>query len=180
MSETTRAEDRLQLAQWHLSRADQLRLGLVNRAGALLSANALVIAGTAFISGSTLSRISPIIGVTALLALAVSAYSIAQVTGVLTGPRRVPALSRPQSSPIPIAFSYSDTVNEFSSPRAFQDQLLAQSIEEATNDATLELWRCISIHHLRTIKLQRATRGLLASAIVLVVMTAEKLLLGLL
>ncbi|MFB7178029.1 hypothetical protein ACFCYI_10030 [Streptomyces sp. NPDC056257] len=117
---------------------------------------------------------------TALLALAVSAYSIAQVTGVLTGPRRVPALSRPQSSPIPIAFSYSDTVNEFSSPRAFQDQLLAQSIEEATNDATLELWRCISIHHLRTIKLQRATRGLLASAIVLVVMTAEKLLLGIL
>ncbi|MFE2972990.1 hypothetical protein ACFXKC_57775 [Streptomyces sp. NPDC059340] len=53
---------------------------------------------------------------------------------------------------------------------------MAQSTEEVADAAILELWRCIHLHHLRTIKLQRATRYLLASAMILVAMTAEKML----
>ncbi|WP_405392598.1 hypothetical protein OG596_35305 [Streptomyces sp. NBC_01102] len=179
MSEAMQAEERLKLAQWHLSRSDQLRLGLISRASTLLSANALVMTGIAFISSSTTARTAVVIGASALIALVVSAYSVIQLTGVLTGSRTLSTLSRPPDSPAPIAFSYGDTINEYRSLSEFEEKFLAQSAEEAANSAILELWSCINLHQLRTIKLQRATRCLLTSAIILVVITAEKMLFGL-
>ncbi|MEU2286998.1 hypothetical protein ABZ614_34605 [Streptomyces sp. NPDC013178] len=175
MSEPMRSEEKLQLAQWHLARSDQLRLGLVSRASALLSANALVMTGIVVVSSSVSSRIAPIVGASALIALAVSTYSATLVAGVLTGSGNLPTLSRQPHHPPAIAFSYGDTLKGFSTQREFQDQFLAQSAEEAAKDAALELWRCISLHHLRTIKLQRATRCLLASALILAITTTEKL-----
>jgi hypothetical protein len=109
----------------------------------------------------------------------VNAYSVIQLTGVLTGSRTLSTLSRPPDSPAPIAFSYGDTINEYNSLSGFQEKFLAQNAEEAANDAILELWRCVNLHGVRTSKLQRATRCLLTSAIILVVITAEKMLLGL-
>ncbi|MFB7619685.1 hypothetical protein [Kitasatospora sp. NPDC056181] len=176
MGEELRAEDRLQLAQWHLGRADGLRLGLVNRAGTLLSANALVITGVVFASGAPSSDVSPVIGAAALVALAVSAYSAAQVASVLTGSRGLPALSRSVGSPVPIAFSYRDTVRAFDTPEEFQTRFSAQTAQEAANSAVLELWRCISIHQLRARKMQRATQSLLVGATALVAMTAARLI----
>ncbi|WP_329491704.1 hypothetical protein OG618_35290 [Kitasatospora sp. NBC_01246] len=175
MSEELRAEERLQLAQWHLTRADGLRLGLVNRAGTLLSADALVITGVVFASGATSSDVSPVIGAAALLALVVSAGSAALAASVLTGFRRLPGMSRPAGFPVPIAFGYGDTVGAFGSPEEFRSGFSAQSVEAAADSAVLELWRCISVHQLRARRMQRATQCLLAGAALLVVMAAARL-----
>ncbi|MEV6973228.1 hypothetical protein [Kitasatospora sp. NPDC093806] len=172
-------EERLQLAQWHLVRADGLRLGLVNRAGALLSANALVITGAVFASGATSSEVSPVVGAVALVALVVSAISAALSASVLTGFRGRPALSRPSGFPVPLAFSYGDTVSACGSAEEFRAGFVAQSVATAADAAVLELWRCISVHQLRARRMQRATRYLVAGAALLVVMAAERLLTGL-
>ncbi|MEV0194778.1 hypothetical protein AB0I39_40460 [Kitasatospora purpeofusca] len=165
-------EDRLRLAQWHLVRADGLRPGLVNRAGALLSADALVVTGVVFASGATSSEVSPVLGALGLVALVVSACSAALV---LTGSGRLPALSRPSGSVVPIAFSYGDTVEAFASAEQFRAGLGAQTVEEAADAAAVELWRCIGVHQLRARRMRRATQYLLGGAVLLVAMAAAKL-----
>ncbi|KJY25454.1 hypothetical protein [Streptomyces sp. NRRL S-495] len=176
MSEEPRPEDRLHLAQWRLVRADGLRLGLVNRAGTLLSANALVMTGVVFASGATSSDVSPAIGAVGLVALVVSACSAALAASVLTGSGKLPALAQPLDSVVPIAFSYGDTVKAFSSPEHFRAGLAAQTVEAAADAAALELWRCISVHQLRARRMRRATQYLLGGAVLLVAMAAAKLI----
>ncbi|MFG2697187.1 hypothetical protein [Kitasatospora sp. NPDC048407] len=175
MDEQLRPEGRLQLAQWHLDRADALRLGLVNRAGTLLSANALLMTGVVFASGATSSDVSPAIGAVGLLALVVSAFSATLAASVLTGSGKLPSLAQPPDALVPVAFSYSDTVKAFASPEQFREGLSAQTVEAAADAAALELWRCISVHQLRARRMRRATQYLLGGAALLVTMAAMKL-----
>ncbi|MEV4436775.1 hypothetical protein [Streptomyces sp. NPDC049555] len=175
MSDEIQAKEALKLAQWHLSRADQLRLGLVSRTSALLSANALVIAGAVLVSSSPSSRLAPIIWGSTLVVLTMSTYSVVQATGVLTGPLRGRDLSRPPGFPPSLSFSYKDTLDEFSDPLAFRDGFMTQSTGDATRSALLELWRCMTLHQLRMARLHRATRSLLASTMVLIATAAERM-----
>ncbi|MFB8242877.1 hypothetical protein ACFC58_40715 [Kitasatospora purpeofusca] len=165
----------MQLAQWHLVRADALRLGLVNRAGTLLSANAIVMTGVVFASGATASDVSPVIGAVGLVALVVSACSAALAASVLTGSGKLPTLSQPPDAVVPVAFSYGDTVKAFASPEEFRAGLSAQTVEAAADAAALELWRCISVHQLRARRMRRATQYLVGGAALLVAMAAMRL-----
>ncbi|MFJ4097690.1 hypothetical protein ACIPYS_39530 [Kitasatospora sp. NPDC089913] len=175
MGEELCPEERLRLVQWHLVRADGLRLGLVNRAGALLSADALVVTGVVFASGATSSEVSPVLGAVGLAALVVSVCSVALAALVLTGSGRLPALSRPSGAVVPIAFSYGDTVEAFASVEQFRAGLCAQTLEAAADAAAVELWRCISVHQVRVRRMRHATQYLLGGAVLLVAMAAARL-----
>ncbi|MEU0332543.1 hypothetical protein [Streptomyces sp. NPDC006193] len=63
------------------------------------------------VSGSISSRVAPVIGVSALSALAVSAYSVVQVMGVLMGTRTPSTSSGPPETRLSLAYSYSGTVS---------------------------------------------------------------------
>ncbi|GLX04584.1 hypothetical protein [Microbispora sp. NBRC 16548] len=169
---------RLSLAQWHLTRSDQLRLGLIGRAGGILSANALVITGVVLISGFNSSPISPIIGALTLVSLAATTYSTISAIGVFTGSRFIPEVSIGYEDRIPIAFSYSDTISKISSAKDFHHTFTTQTTAEILDAAALELWRCICVHHARTKKLGSATRWMLISAATLIAAAAARIFLG--
>ncbi|MFF0868462.1 hypothetical protein ACFYUV_42360 [Nonomuraea sp. NPDC003560] len=178
MTDETDITARLNLAQWHLTRSDQLRLGLISRAGGILSANALVVTGVVFISGLNSSSISPITGTFALASLAAIAYSTISAVGVFTGSRSIRRISLERDARAPIAFSYSDTISQISSAKDFRDAFTKQTAAETLDAAALELWRCICVHHARTKKLGSATRWMLVSSAALIAAAAAKILLG--
>lgn len=140
--------DHFDLAKWHLVRADQLRLGLVNRVSALLSANALIVAGLVILSDTEKTSSASAIRALCILALAATACSVFRAAGALSVGRKIPTLSHPRTMAISLAFSYSDTVETVENVADFQERFRTQTPGDSLDSATLELWRCLNVHHL--------------------------------
>ena len=158
----------VEVMRWHILRADGQRSGLWTRAAAILSANALVVAGTAVMTsaGSNAAWWSLI---TAILPLVASLLSIYEASNVLGGMQDWSHTFVKQDSPKPILYSLPETVNALDTYDNFRSVVMSRSIDEEMGDAMSELWRISVLHRLRIHQLRRSLRWFEISVPLLVI-----------
>ena len=162
MSYTADAERLIEVMRWHIMRADGQRQGLWMRAAAVLSADALVIAGTAVLA-STASKAAWWSLATTALPLAAAMISIFEAIGVIGGVRNWSQRFTEHDSPTPILYSLPDTVKYLGCYEKFRETVMGRSAEKELNDAMSELWRMSVLHRTRLHQLRRSMRWLQAS-----------------
>src|ERR1022692_1375661 len=109
MNKSIDTKELIEVVRWHIVRADGLRNGLWTRAAAILSANALVVAGTAVLAstGNSAAWWSLSTAVAPLIASMASIYEASNVISTIQGWSRTFA---EQDSPTPVIYSAPDTV----------------------------------------------------------------------
>lgn len=150
------------IVRWHILRADGLRGGLWTRAAAVLSADALVIAGTAvLVSASSNAKWWSLL--TAALPLIAAMISVYEATNIVGGITNWQDAFGQRHSPTPLFYSLPETVRELVTYEKFRLAMAERSIETELNDATSELWRISILHHRRLHQLRRSIRWLQVS-----------------
>jgi polysaccharide pyruvyl transferase WcaK-like protein len=162
MSHSTEAERLTELIRWHIMRADGQRQGFWMRAAAVLSADALVIAGTAVLA-STSSKAAWWSLATSALPLTAAMISIFEAISVIGGVRNWAYKFTEFNSPAPILYSLPETVRHFGDYEKFRETVMSRSAEKELNDAISELWRLSVLHRIRLHQLRRSMRWLQAS-----------------
>ena len=162
---------RLASLRWHVTRLDSFRQGLWNRAGVILSANALVTAAAAILIsvGSRTGRGVVVAAALAMLAVLASVYEAMGVGGA-----RHQWLGLYSDRPSPPAFLYAvtETMLDAKDYQGFQSALTAWTVPEKIEAATSEIWRLEVLHHRRVIQLLRSLRWLFAGLILLTLSAA--------
>jgi len=129
MSHSTEAERLTELIRWHIMRADGQRQGFWMRAAAVLSADALVIAGTAVLA-STSSKAAWWSLATSALPLTAAMISIFEAISVIGGVRNWAYKFTEFNSPAPILYSLPETVRHFGDYEKFRETVMSRSAFE--------------------------------------------------
>jgi hypothetical protein len=156
VADLVHAKEMIETLRWHIARADAQRSGLWTRAAAVLSANALVVAGTAVMasagSGAAWWGL-----ITAILPLAASMISIYEASNIIAayahGRNRALAA---WDSPTPILYSLPATVDYAQNYDNFRLIVTSRTMEKKLNNAIAELWRISVLHRSRLGHLRRA------------------------
>lgn len=168
MGDSRRLAYQLDMIRWHLSRSDAQRSGLWTRAGAVLTADTLVIAGAALMLtlGTRSSGGSLVAALVALVFVLMSTVEIMRVIAAVWEWRRsFPAAD----SPTPLLFCMLDTVRASTGFADFKEKAAAQTLKEQVDAGMSELWRISVLHTKRIYQLRRAARWLMLSVISLVI-----------
>jgi hypothetical protein len=153
------------LAKWHIARSDSLRNSVATRASVTLSANALIVAGTALLSNQFLDRASSaspalviLFALIAIFSLVLVAGSVAFAIGTLVTKKnwRVAVDDRPS-----LGFSGLSTVKYSANVDEFKDMFCNATDDEVLRAAVVELWAGLSTYLRRYVSLRRAIRWLL-------------------
>ena len=152
----------IELIRWHIIRADGQRQGFWMRAAAVLSADALVIAGTAVLA-STSSKAAWWSLATTAMPLTAAMISIFEAISVIGGMRNWGQRFTEYGSPTPILYSLPETAKHLGSYEKFRETVVNRSAEKELNDAISELWRMSVLHRTRLHQLHRSMRWLQAS-----------------
>ena len=162
-------EKTFELLLWHLKRFDKMRVTISNRAAIVLSANALLLTGTAFLIDKTLSIkiniseqliIISCICLTFILLGFSTYYSMNTLISIKS--------SRELFGDLPkmLFFSPRDTVDEYKNNyEEFKKRILNLTIEENILYATTTLWNGINHNWLRYQFLRKATKYIILSMI---------------
>lgn len=153
------AKELIGVIRWHIVRADTQRGGLWTRAAAVLSADALVIAGAAVLA-SSVSNAAWWSVATAVLPIAAAMVSIFEVINMINGIRNWGAKFAEQNSPAPLLYSLPETVRNLRTYENFRATVVNRSAERELTDAMSELWRISVLHLERLHQLRRSTRWL--------------------
>ncbi|MTE17459.1 hypothetical protein [Nocardia aurantiaca] len=148
----------LEAVHWHLTREDTQRAAVSTRAGAVLSANALVVAGTALAFSLKGTRpLSLWVFGPAFCALVLVGGSVVCATQALvmlrSSERR---FSQPRTAASTL-YSLSRISREWPTFDEFRAAVVDQSIEQQLRGALDELWRHSHLHHFRYRKLRQGT-----------------------
>ena len=143
----TTAEQHLDLIHWHMIRGDGLRSSLANRAGSLLSTDALIVAGVALAVGLGNQHPRLAVLVTSLATLLCVAGSVINASLVLITVRRWHQQFRDSDVPSPFLYSYTEMRGNFAD---FRSRVLSESSEQLLEHALVELWRCGRLHNTGT------------------------------
>ena len=157
----------LDLAKWHISRSDALRNSVATRASVILSANALIVAGTALISNQFLvhiSSVAPALAVTfaflAIASLILVAGSVAFAISTLVTKKSW--RSSIDSGPS-LGFSGLSTVKYAANVDDFESMFCNADHDQILRAALVELWVGVSTYLHRYVSLRRATQWLLGA-----------------
>ncbi|MBF6174402.1 hypothetical protein [Nocardia blacklockiae] len=155
----------LDAVRWHLLRQDAKFAAVTTRAAAVLSTNALVVAGTALaftLNGSR--QVNPWVLGPALGTLVLVAASVTYATQALVLLRRrrlsVYFATRSEASAL---YSYTYISRRWRSFDDFRESVMDQSPEQQLRGALDEMWRTSHLHLYRYLKFRKATWLLLAS-----------------
>lgn len=157
----------IEVMRWHIMRADGQRQGLWTRSAAVLSADALVIAGTAVLASSVSRAAWWSLAVTGL-PITAAMISIFEAISVIGGVRNWGQKFTEHDSPAPILYSLPETVRYLDSYEKFRDAVMGHSMESELN-AISELWRVSILHRTRLHQLRRSMRWLQASLPLLII-----------
>ncbi|MFG1792489.1 hypothetical protein [Nocardia sp. NPDC049149] len=160
----------LDSVHWHLVREDAQRASISTRAGAVLSTNALVVAGTALAISLKGSRpLNPAVFVPALCTLLFVAASVVYATRALVMLRQTEVGFVEPRSGASMFYNLSGISRHWPTFEDFRAAAMNQSPEQQLRGALDELWRVSHLHLYRYLKLRRAAWLLLASIGLLVV-----------
>ncbi|MFB7718941.1 hypothetical protein [Nocardia sp. NPDC056100] len=150
--------------RWHIAREDQLRAAVSTRAGAVLSTNALVIAGTALSFSFRDSR-RPNIAMlcTSLSALVFVAGSVMFASMALITLRRKDLRFFGPRDDASALYYYPGIRRKWPTVEAFREAVMNQSPEQQLRGAVVELWRAADLHGHRYRMLRTATWLLLGA-----------------
>jgi len=152
----------LETVHWHILREDQHRAGVASRAGAVLSTNALVIAGTALSFAARGSQ-RPNLATfgSAGATLLVVAASVVFASLALIAPRVwIPRWNAIEGNAFSQVYSYGYYGLTWGTFEEFRDSVANLSTEQQLRGAIIELWKASYIHQIRYRKLRAATRCL--------------------
>lgn len=150
------------IVRWHILRADGQRGGLWTQTAAVLSADALVIAGTAvLISASSDAKWWSLL--TAVLPLIAAMTSVYEATNIVGGITNWHGTFGEKDSPTPFFYSLPETVKTLATYEKFRLAITERSIGAELDDATSELWRVSILHRRRLHQLRRSIRWLQVS-----------------
>ncbi|GLY87382.1 hypothetical protein [Actinoallomurus iriomotensis] len=165
----------LERIQWHLSRCDQIRSNLANRAAITLSANALTVAGsTTFLASATDSlRTAPTLlkYLSAAGGFCVLTFSATSIIYAIQAIVNIRTWRRVHGEDVPISLFYhqSDTARNVATYADFKDRFHSATDDELVDYALADLWMVIRTVHLRHTRFRRSVRFLLASLLSLVI-----------
>lgn len=147
----------LEMVHWHLTREDHLRAALATRVGAVLSTNALVIAGTTLafsMRGS--QRLHTAVLVTAIGALCFAAASVVCASMALNMLWRTDLRAHGPRSDGGAVYNYTRIGDKWSTFESFRKTVGELSREQQLRGAVDELWRASQLHLYRYRKLRAA------------------------
>ncbi|WP_280409645.1 hypothetical protein [Nocardia brasiliensis] len=154
----------LDAVRWHIGREDQLRAAVSTRAGAVLSTNALVIAGTALsFSFRDARRPNLTMLCTTLGALLFVAGSVIFASMALITLRRTDRQFFGPREDASAVYYYTGISDQWSTFDAFRESVMNQSQEQQFRGALVELWRAANLHRYRYRKLRTAAWLLLGA-----------------
>ncbi|MEV6768655.1 hypothetical protein AB0N05_08460 [Nocardia sp. NPDC051030] len=156
----------LEAVHWHIVREDQHRVGVATRASAVLSTNALVIAGTALAASVRgTQRPNPLVISSTLATLVFVAASVFLASTALVTPQRRKWVPRWDGidSDSSMVYSYPYYDYRWSSFEEFRKSITDQSPEQQLRGAILELWKATFVDQYRYRKLRLSTRCLIGS-----------------
>jgi hypothetical protein len=162
----------LEVIHWHILRGDNLRAAVATRAGAVLSTNALVVAGTALAFGLRNHRPDAIGLTLALVALGAATVSIMSASLALTTLRTWEQHFRGDEAPIAFPYSYAELEGNRGAFEDFKLRTLSIPPDQQLDNALAELWRCGRLHSYRYHKLRVAMRWLLVALLFLMLTIA--------
>lgn len=167
MNQARRVEDLLEVAQWHVSRADGQRTGIWARSSALLTANSLVIAGSAILvssGGDSLPVL--VVGILPLGSALISVYfaSVLVRSGVASERALLQGITKR-----PSAYSLTDLAAESESYGRFREEAMSKSLETELEDALVEIWRLSVLQGRRMNQLAKSLRWFLVGSALLLV-----------
>lgn len=155
---------RLDDVKWHLTRYDALRVSLASRGALILSADALIAAGSTVLAGQRISQMgsfnvaATLISVASLLSVGTS---VTFAAGAIINVRPWRS-SHKEHLPRSILFDASDTVAVIRSFEDFEQIFLATDDEMALRSAIVNLWKCITSYKHRYARLRKALQFLFA------------------
>ncbi len=152
----------LEMVRWHLNREDQIRTTVWTRAGAVLSTNALVVAGTA-LAFSVEGTKHPSVAVlcTAFGALLAVAGSVIFASLALVTMRNWPVL--PIDNDASILHAYPYVREHWTTFEDFRESVMNLSPEQQVRGALVELWKTTNLHRYQYFKLRVAMRCLISA-----------------
>lgn len=154
----------LDVVHWHLVREDTQRTAVSARAGAVLSSNALIVAGTALAFSLKGQRpLSLWALMPALSTLLLVAGSVIYATQALVMVRHTERRFSEPRSDASMLYNLSGISRRWSTFEEFRAAVMDQSQEQQIRGALDELWRISHLHLYRYLKLRRATWLLLIS-----------------
>lgn len=165
----TEVQDKLDLVHWHMLRGDGMRASLVNRAGSVLSTNALIVAGVALAVGLRNQRPGLSVLIAAFATLACVTASVVNASMVMVSLRPWRKDFKAASTPQPFLYSYVWAEDNFAE---FKDNVLSRSPERLLEHALVELWRNGNLYGYRYRKLRISLRWLLAALAFLLIAIA--------
>jgi hypothetical protein len=179
--------EHLALTQWHLQRVDGLRGSTVARAGVVLSAAALLLAGNAVAFaqlGDPRLAGHPVVLITLALSLLMSTtlvvVSMAQAAASLITLRESRDLYARDGLPLGLLFNGGETLRRCPNYASFVEQVEAQSTEDILQSGRSALWIGINQYRRRYRRLRQAARSLYwgAGAFVVVLTVALAVVVG--
>jgi hypothetical protein len=149
----------IEIVRWHILRADSQRAGLWTRATAVLSADALVIAGTAVLvsAGDSATWWSLLTAALPLIAAMISVWTACNIVGGISGWQDT---FKAKDSPTPLFYSLPDTVKGLGTYEKFRHALSNRSAASELDDAASEFWRLSVLHLQRLHQLRRSIHWL--------------------
>lgn len=151
------SSDLLKTLQWHINRTDVQRSASWSRAGSVLSANALVVAGATVLARSSSQTNVAIVGAT-LLPFVAALLPTYEASTVIAGPRSFGRRLTNLGTPPSILYSMIDTPSMGENLETFKALIRSRSASDEIDGAICELWRLGLLHEARSRHLHRATR----------------------
>ncbi|GLY88419.1 hypothetical protein [Actinoallomurus iriomotensis] len=142
----TDLEKHLDSIHWFMERGDKQRASLAARAGTLVSANTLIVAGVAAFSTYHKPSVETIVGLLiVLLFILVSTFSAIRVL------LNVREFARFNEEGLPSTLTYNSkfTLDRAKSYQEFRELFMTQTLEERVDSALVELWRNLRIQQFR-------------------------------
>lgn len=170
----TLTRQRLEDVKWHLARYDTLRISLASRGALVLSADALIAAGSTVLVGQWVTRVGSLtaaVTLTSVLSLLCVGVSVtfASVAIINIRPWR---LTHKESPPRSIFFDASDTLAMVQSFQDFECTFLNADEEVTLRYAIVDLWKCITSYKHRYARLRTALQFLFVALWVFLVAVA--------
>ncbi|TYK44059.1 hypothetical protein [Actinomadura decatromicini] len=159
------ADTTLEALHWHIVRCDHLRAGVASRAGAVLSTNALVIAGTTLVLSLRDQKPDALLVAIALASLGCVAFSVGGAALALISLRSWRPQSRDQGTATSFLYCYVEADEVTNTFETFKHRALTASSDELLEFALVELWRCCRLYRYRYKRLRIAVCLLLAALV---------------
>jgi hypothetical protein len=152
----------IETVHWHILREDQHRAGVATRATAVLSTNALIVAGTALsfaARGSQRPNLATLVSASATLLVVAASVIFASLA--LIAPRVwPPRWNAIDGHALSDVYSYGYYSLNWSTFEEFRESIVNLSPDQQLRGAIIELWKAAYIHQIRYRKLRSATRCL--------------------